>query len=314
MEQRLDILAINKSGCIKIFYGLEQRTAPPWPLLPIGWNAIARIYLRVNNHALTAENIFPVYDKAYSNIINYENTPARNLIIGKSKKQENSNFNKPGNTRLYTDIIPLQNLINTENAFARIKCIFKNPEIKILFFGDSITEANDIFPAEHRYTLRTEIGLRSLFPGKNFIFINSGIGGTNSAYGRRRFKNDVLKHKPDIVIIIFVLNDADVSDRTVIADHKYFIHNLRRIGAEPVFMTPNMKTAALQNNMDHAVERIRTLCKEKCVLCADAYAVWEKLSRYSIPYESLLLNGINHPDSTAHAIFSKSILHIFSGI
>ena len=43
---------------------------------------------------------------------------------------------------------------------------------------------------------------------KKLKMINSGIGGNNSRQGLKRFAKDVLKYKPDTVIIFFGMNDA----------------------------------------------------------------------------------------------------------
>ena len=43
----------------------------------------------------------------------------------------------------------------------------------------------------------------------------------------------------------------------------------------------------------------------------DASARWEHLHREGIPYVTLLLNGINHPDDRGHALFADELIRCF---
>ena len=38
---------------------------------------------------------------------------------------------------------------------------------------------------------------------------------------------------------------------------------------------------------------------------------WEQLEFQGIPYETLLKNGINHPDDRGHRIFAEELMRYF---
>lgn len=49
---------------------------------------------------------------------------------------------------------------------------------------------------------------RKTFPNTEFEFVNAGIGGTDSYLGVHRVDNDVLSHKPDLVLVEYSVNDG----------------------------------------------------------------------------------------------------------
>lgn len=78
--------------------------------------------------------------------------------------------------------------------------------ITIVAFGDSITEAvqqkiEDRWPEILRRTLQAR------FPGSGIIVVNAGVGGNTSREGLKRIEQDVLRHKPQFVLVEFG-NDA----------------------------------------------------------------------------------------------------------
>jgi len=85
-------------------------------------------------------------------------------------------------------------------------------EKKILFTGDSITEAG------RRHDLASDLGwgfvqffsdsvtIRN--PDKNVSIINTGIGGNSIKHLLTRCYDDVIEHDPDIVVILIGINDV----------------------------------------------------------------------------------------------------------
>mgnify|MGYP001088330163 CR=1 FL=1 len=84
--------------------------------------------------------------------------------------------------------------------------VFKEGET-IVFFGNSIT---------HGGTYHTFINLyyKTRFPEKNIKMINCGVAGDQIPHGIRRFETDVLVHNPDIIVMMFGMNDSGVHNIT----------------------------------------------------------------------------------------------------
>ncbi|MCU0706170.1 MAG: SGNH/GDSL hydrolase family protein [Fimbriiglobus sp.] len=84
---------------------------------------------------------------------------------------------------------------------AQPKGFFFQPNDRVVFLGDSITE-------QYQYSTYLELYLTTRFPKANFVFLNAGIGGDTAFGGANRFQLHVLDDKPTAVTINFGMNDA----------------------------------------------------------------------------------------------------------
>src|SRR5207244_3890755 len=84
---------------------------------------------------------------------------------------------------------------------AQPKDFFFQPNDRVVFLGDSITE-------QYQYSSYMELYLTTRFPKGNFVFLNAGIGGDTANGGANRFQSQVLDDKPTAVTINFGMNDG----------------------------------------------------------------------------------------------------------
>lgn len=75
------------------------------------------------------------------------------------------------------------------------------PGDRIVWLGDSITAA-------HTYGRYVETFFLLRRPDLNLTFINAGIGGHSALNGLNRLDQDVLSHRPTVVVVNFGMNDA----------------------------------------------------------------------------------------------------------
>ena len=59
------------------------------------------------------------------------------------------------------------------------------------------------------------------------------------------------------------------------------------------------------------VEVLRKVCAEQKVALADTSKRWEHLEVEGLPYTTLLVNGINHPDDRGHEMFVADLMAFF---
>lgn len=99
-------------------------------------------------------------------------------------------------------------------------------DITVVAIGGSITEGGNI----------TTPFIKSWDDSREgkINFINAGIGGTQSNYGSLRLQNDVLSHKPDVVIVEFILNDT--GDETCAWNVENIIRTCYEAEHQPVVM------------------------------------------------------------------------------
>lgn len=84
--------------------------------------------------------------------------------------------------------------------------------MKILFQGDSITDANrvydDYYDLGQGYAKYAAQGLREKYPDIEFEFINRGINGNQTMNLVDRLQSDFVDLQPDIVSILIGVNDT----------------------------------------------------------------------------------------------------------
>ena len=88
----------------------------------------------------------------------------------------------------------------------------EKPVVKIVFFGDSITESGrNLLDPEDLGVGYVKIAagkLRLLYPDTNFKFVNRGVGGERTAELLKRVKKDVVDENPAYVVLEVGINDV----------------------------------------------------------------------------------------------------------
>ena len=82
-------------------------------------------------------------------------------------------------------------------------------DLVVAFFGGSITQGSLASSEEKCYAHIFFEMLSERYPRANFTYVNAGIGGTGSYYGAMRLDEDLLAHRPDLVVLDFSVNDVD---------------------------------------------------------------------------------------------------------
>lgn len=225
-----------------------------------------------------------------------------------------------------------------------------NPGVTIAFLGDSVTQGcfevyrkaenaiETVFDKRSAYHAYLSEIFTVLCPNVPVNIINAGISGDNAPHGFERLKEDVLVHKPDLIVVCFGLNDCsqglDGVGKYIQALTNIF-NAVKDAGCEIIFMTPNMmctnvschiidefikgiaEASAIRQNegvLDAYIDAARALCKEKDVPVCDCYAKWKRLEEIGINVTELLSNHINHPSREMNWLFAYSLAETILGI
>ena len=90
--------------------------------------------------------------------------------------------------------------------------IMIQPESKILFIGDSITDAGrdraDSTDLGRGYPFLLAAYLKNKYPNYNLNILNRGIGGDRLVDLKQRWAEDCLDHNPEIVSVLIGINDV----------------------------------------------------------------------------------------------------------
>jgi lysophospholipase L1-like esterase len=74
--------------------------------------------------------------------------------------------------------------------------------------GDSITALSAEMPETVRWPHLLEVGLQERLMPRSVRVVNAGVGGNTSREGLARLEQDVVPHRPDLVLVQFGGNDA----------------------------------------------------------------------------------------------------------
>lgn len=218
-----------------------------------------------------------------------------------------------------------------------------NSGVTIACLGDSVTQGcfelyykhngdmETVFEQEYAYHSYLKTLLAKLYPGVPINIINAGISAGNAVHGLDRLERDVLRYRPDLVVVCFGLNDVwqkeDGLERYLDSLKRIFTR-LKAEGIETIFMTPNMMNTSVscrlepdfrdnatdaarlqtEGTMDLYMGRVRELCAQEQITVCDCYGRWKKLMDCGVDINELLANRINHPRRDMNWLFAVSLL------
>lgn len=201
--------------------------------------------------------------------------------------------------------------------------------LTIVAFGDSVTEGvgrsgvteETTYPAMLRRTLTQALG-------RDVRVINAGVGGDITPLGLKRMERDVLRHRPDVVLILYGVNDAGYfrppegyadTPRTDLDTYRsclrQMVDNARAVGSTPVLLTPapmgsKYGYAWLEPYRRHGLnflvrqymQALREVAKEKEVPLIDIYRAFEAHP----DREAFLPDGL-HPNVEGCAFIARVV-------
>jgi len=121
--------------------------------------------------------------------------------------------------------------------------------VRIVAFGDSITRGDNVEPHQ-RFThiAQLELARRT---GKEVVVLNAGVNSDITTLALGRLERDVLSHEPDLVTVMFGVNDAGFyrpdgppAETPRVMPDRYeenlerMVRAIRAAGAAPLLGTP----------------------------------------------------------------------------
>ena len=197
--------------------------------------------------------------------------------------------------------------------------------VRILAWGDSVTECVYL-PFEKKWQEQFAARLRERFPKASIIMLSEGWGGrTTTAYRNelpgspRNYASKVLALKPDLIVSEFI-NDASMDEAAVLDNYGAIQKDFKKIGAEWIILTPHYsrpdwmglkQEREIDQDPRPYVRGVRLFAENNRVALADASLRWGRLWRQGIPYSTLLMNNINHPDERGMKLFADALMEVF---
>ena len=189
--------------------------------------------------------------------------------------------------------------------------------VKIVCIGDSITGVYYHSGGLRAYPEMLEIALRKVYPKSTLSVRNAGISGDTTAGALKRLDRDVLSHHPDLVTIMFGMNDlVRIPLPTFKENLKNIIRQCRGIGAEVILCTQDSVIETPQRpsaKLAEFTQVIRDTAREESLLVADCYAAYEAVRARNPDDWELLHSDAIHPNMDGHKLFASVIAETITG-
>ena len=191
-----------------------------------------------------------------------------------------------------------------------------NNTVNLVFHGHSVPagyfktpEVNTL--AAYPYLVLKKV--KEQFPMAVVNSIVTAIGGEQSAQGAKRFKEEVLIHRPDVLFLDYALNDRRIGlERAKIAWEKMILEALNQeVKVILLTPTPDLKESILSNNalLEHHSQQIRALAAEHGVGLVDSYAIFKKIAKTE--NLQLFMAQSNHINKKGHKLVADAIMVYF---
>ena len=171
-------------------------------------------------------------------------------------------------------------------------------------FGDSVTGVYYHTGSRRAYTDMLGIALRRVSPRAKIDMINAGISGHTTADALARIDRDVVRRKPDLVTVMFGLNDMTrVPLNKYRANVKEIVRKCRAAGAEVVLATPNnviSTTSRPTKKLIAYCDVVRDLGRELDVPVCDLYREFDAVRAHDAYDWRLLMSDAIHPNMDGH--------------
>jgi lysophospholipase L1-like esterase len=189
--------------------------------------------------------------------------------------------------------------------------------VKIVCFGDSVTGVYYHTGGRRAYPEMLRLALERFSPKAAVQVVNAGVSGNSTQNALARLDRDVLQQRPQLVTVMFGLNDVvRVPLEEFRGNLTQIIVKCRQIDAEVVLCTPNsvIDTAGRPTaKLLEYLAAIRQVAREQRIPLADCYAAFEAFRAQDAAAWEFLMSDEIHPNMDGHKLMAKTIAHVLCG-
>ncbi|HOX58950.1 MAG TPA: GDSL-type esterase/lipase family protein [Candidatus Paceibacterota bacterium] len=287
---RIDALVQTRGGRIVLRQGEPRSAAPLPPNIKQDERHLANIWLPGRLERLGPEHLFPVLESAYPEPPKPNPSPAERLLPRTIRKLQSGE------------------------------------RLRVLAWGDSVTVGTYVPDWErNRWQEQFVARLKTRYPQANIELLTEAWGGRNTGTylaeppgSEHNYREKVLATKPDLIVSEFV-NDAGLNPAQVNERYGKLLADFLGIGAEWVILTPHYvrpewmglsRERDVDDDPRPYVAGLRQFAAANNVALADASRRYGRLWRQGIPYSTLMLNSINHPDARGMKLFADALMEL----
>jgi lysophospholipase L1-like esterase len=206
----------------------------------------------------------------------------------------------------------------------------KNKSV-ILFQGDSITDCNRDKKRDDKfgegYAMMINAWLNSIYPEKEFNFLNRGVSGDRVSNLKERWQNDCINLEPDLLSILIGINDCweryKNNDPTSVEEFKRIYRDIlvqvrnefteiKIILCEPFLLPVNEEQKKWREDLDPKINIIRNLAREFNTEYLALDGIFAEASTKQKP-DFWTVDGI-HPTYAGHALIARAWINKFKDL
>ena len=192
-----------------------------------------------------------------------------------------------------------------------------NRTINLVFHGHSVPSGYANTPHVHRLESYPFLVLKDLeekYPYAVVNVITTSIGGENSEQGEKRFKKDVLIHRPDVLFIDYALNDRQIGLARSRAAMEKMIKMALAEKIKVILMTPSPDLTVDITKPDNILGKytamLRDLAREYHIGLADSYSAFVRIAQSGKDLKTYMAQ-LNHPNEKGHEVIANQIMYWF---
>jgi lysophospholipase L1-like esterase len=176
-----------------------------------------------------------------------------------------------------------------------------HPVVRIVGFGDSTTGVYYHTGGRRAWPEMLGLALQRLHPQAKIETINAGVSGGNTASGLARMDRDVLAQQPDLVVIMFGMNDVVANTSEAFeANLRTMVAKCRESNSEVLLCTPNWiapgDDARPLPKLGAYADIVRRLGEELAVPVTDCFSAFEAVAMLDLRESAMLMSDGIHPN------------------
>jgi len=290
-KSRLDSIVLTPDGRIALERGAADVAIPRPPALPEGAERISNVWVEGCITGLTRANLFPILEGTYPEPQPVTPSAAERLL---------------------------------SKTVAKLR---SGEKLRVLAWGDSVTVGTYVPNWQaNRWQEQFVARLQERFPKANIELTTCAWGGRSMQSflseppgSEYNYKEKILGSGADLIAMEFV-NDAGLDPAGVESLYSQRLEEFRAAGIEwailtPHYVRPDWMGLTAERDCDEDprpyVAGVRAFCAKHDVAMGDASLRWGHLWREGIPYTTLLMNAINHPDERGMKLFADALMALF---
>lgn len=192
-----------------------------------------------------------------------------------------------------------------------------NRTINLVFHGHSVPSGYTNTPNVKKLQAYPHLVLEAIEEMYPYAVVNSivtSIGGENAEQGVKRFEQEVLTHRPDILFIDYALNDRTIGLERAQKAWEEMIREAQKRHIKVILLTPtpDLTEDILNENslLAQHSRQIRRLAHDYNTGLVDCYASFKEKRKNGEDLK-VYMSQYNHPNEKGHRVVAKLILNYF---